>query len=124
MRKGAIIQKQIVSAGDASQATVISSVVGIEFLDNIGIQINVTSGTPTGVFTVEVSIDHSEINGNVLVAGNWIAISLPVSASISSGSPANIFLDLNQLSAPWIRLKYTKSGGTGNFDAFLCGKMI
>lgn len=124
-RKNALRQFKILSAGDASQATLTSTVTNIEFLDNVGMQFNVVSGSPTGVWTIEVSADYiADQNGNVSSAGNWIAVNLPVSAAITSGSPANIYVDLNQLSAPWIRAKYTKGSGTGSLDAFIVGKML
>lgn len=123
-RKNALLSYKIVSAGDQSQATVTSAITSIEFLDNIGVQFNVLTGTASGTLDVQVSADHREANGVVTVAGNWISLGTPYTATITSGSPANVYFDLNQLSAPYIRLLYTKSGGTGTFDAFVVGKMI
>ncbi len=123
-RKNALTKYQIVTAGDQSQATVASTVTTIEFMDNIGIQVNILTGTASGTFDVQVSADHVEINGNVKTIGNWISIGSPYTATVTSGSPANIYFDLNQLSSPYVRLLWTKSSGTGTFDAFICGKMI
>lgn len=115
---------KIQSAGDASQATVTSAVTNIQALDNVGIQVNILTGTPTGTFDVQISADHQEVNGNVSVSGSWISLGSPYQAAITSGSPANVYFDLNQLSAPFVRLLYTKGSGTGTFDAFIVGKMI
>lgn len=123
-RKNALPKFKIVSAGDQSQATVTSSVTNIEFMDNIGIQVNILTGTASGTFDVQISADHFEVNQNVQTAGNWISLGTPYTATVTSGSPANIYFDLNQLSAPWVRLLYTKSSGTGTFDAFIAGKML
>lgn len=91
-------------------------------LDNVGIQLNVSSGTPTGSFKVQVSLDFERDNqGNVINAGNWIDVE-DADGSIASGSPANSYIDLNQLSAPYVRLSYTNSSGSGVLNAFICGK--
>lgn len=105
-------------------ASAITSQVGrIQFLDNIGLQFNFT-GTPTGTFAVQVSIDHEEDNlGNVIVAGNWIPLTFS-SSPIASGAAGTIYIDLNQLSAPWIRVVYTPTSGAGSLNAFLCGKAV
>lgn len=123
-RKNSLLSFKIVSAGDQSLATVTSTITSIEFLDNIGIQVNILTGTASGAFDVQISGDHREVNGNVTVAGSWISLGTPYTATVTSGSPANIYFDLNQLSAPYVRLLYTKSSGTGTFDAFVVGKMI
>lgn len=124
-RKNFLNNKQIITAGDASQATVTSLVLNIQGLDNIGIQANIASGTPTGTFDVQVSADHKEDNlGNVITAGNWVSIGTTYRQAITSGSPAQTYFDLNQLSSQYVRLLYTKGSGTGSIDAFAVGKMI
>lgn len=123
-RKNYLNSYKIINAGDVSLTSITSSATNIQGLDNVGIQVNVVSGTFSGVITVEVSADHQEINGNVTVAGNWVALSLPVSATITSSSPTSIYLDLNQISSLWIRVKYTKTSGTGSLDAFIVAKML
>lgn len=107
-----------------SQATVISSITNIQGLDNIGIQVNLLTGTPTGTFDVQISGDHAEVNGVVTNAGNWVSLGTDYTVAITSGDPTNVYFDLNQLSSPFIRLLYTKSGGTGTFDAWIVGKMV
>ena len=107
----------------SSTNTYNSQAVNILNLDNIGIQANITS-TPSGSFNVQVSIDHSQTaDGVVINPGNWINIASST-VSISSGSPSNIYIDLNQLSAPYVRLQYVNSSGSGSFSAFLCGKLV
>lgn len=122
-RKNSLVKFQTITSGDMSQATLTSAVTNIEYLDNIGIQLNWT-GTPTGTFSVEISMDYSQDQlGNVTNAGNWIAVTLSP-AITASGSADQAYIDLNQLSAPWIRTKYTKTSSTGTLNAFICGKMI
>lgn len=105
--------------------SLISTVTNIEFLDNIGVQLNF-SGSPVGNFQVQVSIDYDQdINGNVINAGSWVPVQLSNSstnAPSSLGSP--IYIDLNQLSAPWIRIAYNFTSGTGILSAFICAKMV
>lgn len=124
-RKNNLLKFKVVTQGDMT-GSVTSAVTNIQHLDNIGYQMNITSGTPTGAFSVEVSADYyQDPEGTVVNAGNWVALTLTPTPSVTTGAPANIYLDLNQLSAPWIRLKWTHSGGTGGvFDAFVTAKMV
>lgn len=111
-----------IAAGDMS-ASITSGATNIQFLDNVGAQLHFT-GTPTGTFSVEVSMDHEQDSqGAVSVAGNWVA--LPLSPSpVASGAADDIYIDMNQLSAPWIRLKYTRTSGTGTLAAYICAKEV
>lgn len=123
-RKNPLPKFKIVTQGDMSQSTVVSTITTIEYQDNIGIQVNITSGSASGTFDVAISGDHFEVNGNVTVAGTFVTLGTPYQAVVTSGSPSTIYFDLNQLSAPYIRLLWTKTSGSGAFDAFIVGKMI
>ena len=115
-------QFQTIKNGDMSQASLTSSVSNINNLDNVGLQLNWT-GSPTGSFAVQVSIDYLQDEfGNVQNAGNWTAISLNPSPVTSSGSP--IYIQLNSISAPWVRVVYTKVSGSGTLQAWISGKSI
>lgn len=121
-RKNSLPKFQIITAGNMS-GNLMSSVTNIEYMDNIGIQLNFT-GTPTGTFAVQVSIDYvQDAQGNVTNAGNWIALSL-TPAPTAAGSANQIYIDINQLSAPWIRTIYTAGSSTGTLNAFVTAKMI
>lgn len=93
---------------NASMVTAATSLVTeISWLDNIGIQLQWT-GTPTGDFLIEVSANYSQdMNGNVQNAGTWVPLSIALSAS---GEADSAYLDLNQLSSPYIRVSYTNTG--------------
>ena len=123
-RKNGLLKFKAISAGAmANTDTLTSAVSNIEYLDNVGIQF-VFTGTPTGTFYVDVSIDHAQDqNGNVSVAGTWTPVTLP-SSPVASGAAGNVFIDLNQLSAPWVRFRYVNTSGSGTLDAYLCGKML
>lgn len=122
-RKNRLVKFKTISSGDMSQATVTSSVTNIQGLDNIGIQLNFT-GSPVGTFSIQVSMDYAQDNyGNVTDAGNWVGLTLSPNPA-AEGSANQIYIDLNQLSSPWIRVKYTKTSGTGTLNAFIAGKMV
>lgn len=119
-RKNNLLKFQVITAGDVS-GNITSTITNIQFLDNIGYQANMT-GNPTGTLSVEISADYAQDNnGNVTTAGNWIGLT---SEAITAGTPSIVYFDLNQLSAPWIRLSYAESGGTGTLNAFITAKMV
>lgn len=121
-RKSNLKTFPIIVAG-AMSGNLTSIVTNIEFLDNIGVQLNFT-GTPVGTFAVQVSADYNQDSqGNVTNAGNWISLTL--NPNPSAGGSANlIYIDINQLSAPWIRTTYTAGSSTGVLNAFICGKQV
>ena len=112
---------KIIDAGDMS-GDLTSTVVGIQGLDNLAVQMNVLSGTPTGTFSIELSADHQEQNGNVTSSGTWIAMSLPSTPLVTAGSPSSIMVALNQVPALYMRVKYTRTSGTGTCDVVVVGK--
>lgn len=114
----------VTMVSSVSMATSItSSVLEIKEQDNVGIQM-IWTGTPTGTFSVQVSINYQrDINGNVTNAGTWTSI--PLSPAIAAaGSADNAYVDLNQLSAPYIRVVYTRSSGTGTLNVLGIGKGV
>jgi len=118
-RKASIIKYQIVDEGDMAD-DVTSEVTNIQFLDNVGIQANYT-GSPDGELAVQVSADYArDAEGNVTNAGNWITLTSVETLS----APSPVYFDLNQLSAPWIRLKYTATASDGFLDAFITAKSV
>lgn len=121
--KSNLRQFQNIVNGDMSQATVTSAVTCIQWLDNIGIQLTWT-GAAVGTFAVEVSADYAQdIEGNVQVAGNWTALSLSP-APVAAGVANTIYVDINGISAPWIRIKYTKTSSTGTLQGYITGKSV
>lgn len=120
--KNTLKKYQNVTAGDMS-ASITSPATNIQFLDNVGVQLHFT-GTPTGAFSVEVSMDHEQDSqGVVSNAGNWVA--LPLSPSpVASGAAGDIYIDMNQLSAPWIRTVYTRTSSTGTLASYISAKEV
>lgn len=108
---------------NASMAsTVTSKVTIIQKLSQIGYDISWT-GTPTGVFSVQVSNTYSEnVDGSVRNAGNWTSLVLSTTPS-AAGSPGNGFCDIDATGAYAIRLVYAPSGGTGVLNATISAKV-
>jgi hypothetical protein len=102
---------QLVTDG-AISADFTSPAMDIKQQDNVGVQLKWT-GDLSGEFRVEVSIDHQEDSQkNVRVAGNWVALTLNP-AITAAGAPDDAYIDLNQLSAPYMRVIFDRTSGTG-----------
>lgn len=110
-RKNVLIPFSIITSGDMS-GDLTSTVSNIQYMDNIGIQL-VWTGTPTGDFTVDVSVDQV----------TWTSLTLSPSPA-ATGAADNIYIDVNQISAPYIRVTYTATSGSGTLNAKITGKMI
>lgn len=104
-------------------ATITSAAQRVVTQDNIGIQL-IWTGTPVGTFSVQVSVDHQQPpQDDYTIAGTWT--NLPLSAVITaSGSGDNAYVDLNQLSAPYYRIVYTRTSGTGTLNAYVTQKGV
>lgn len=108
----------------ASMATSLTSaVVPITGQDNIGIQLHWT-GAPVGTFDFQISSNHlQDSQGAVIQAGNWI--SLPLDPAIAAvGAPDEAYVDLNQMSAQYVRVVYTRTSSTGTLDVYVVGKGV
>jgi hypothetical protein len=97
--------------------------VFIQYEDNIGVQLKWVGSDPLGVIGVQVSLDY---NSNTKT-GTWTPLeegSSPLTVS-PGGTAGNAYLDLNQLSAPWLQVTYTTAGGSSGFLTATYGaKMI
>jgi hypothetical protein len=104
--------------------TVTSSATSIERRNGFSIQANVT-GTPVGTFDIQGSVDYNPglpQSEGILNNGNWVSIS-PLSATPAvTGSATSILFDMQGVTFPWIRLSYTNSTSSGQFDAWIFSK--
>jgi hypothetical protein len=121
------------SAGLANQtmtgtAQLISAVTNIKYKDSVAIQLKWT-GTPTGTFTVDGSLDYnpglpqSGAPPGGANNGTWTSLVLSP-APVASGAAGNILLNLNQLAFPWIRVTYTNASGTGTLTGYISAKSL
>jgi hypothetical protein len=124
-RKNNLLRFKALTGGVMTGTTVLTSAVcGIRWLDNVGIQLTWT-GTAVGTFQVQVSANHDEDEqGNVRTAGNWVALDLGSPGPVASGTASSIYIDLTQLSAPFIRVVYTNTSSTGALSVVMTGKML
>lgn len=113
---------KIISQGDMS-ASITSPAVEIKSQDNVGVQLHWT-GTPTGAFDIQISSNHrQDAEGNIQVPGNWISLVLNPTIT-ASGFPDDAYIDLNQMSALYMRTVYAPASGTGNLDAYVVAKGV
>src|SRR5687767_4867907 len=104
-------------------ADVTSNVTIIQMIPYVSYTVAWT-GTPTGTFSVQVSNDYAvDPSGAVLNAGTWVALTLSASVA-ASGSDDSAFIDIDGVAAYAIRLKYTRSSGTGTLNATIAGKVL
>jgi hypothetical protein len=96
-------------------ASFVSDAVKLEFEDNVGIQA-VWTGTPTGVLTVEVSMDPDILG--------WQTIPFTPTPAAPSGSAGSDWFELNQSPAAFVRLKYVRTSGTGTINAKIALKSV
>ena len=121
-RKNTLKKFKNIIDGDMSQATLTSAVTNIQFLDSIGLQLSWT-GAPVGSFEIQISADYEQDdNGNVLNAGHWIPLALTPSPTTAVGSP--IFVDITLTAAPWIRVVYTRTSGSGVLNSVITAKQV
>ena len=93
-------------------ATITSPSTGIKYLDNIAIDLSWT-GTPTGTFSVEGSLDGS--TWNELGFGTSIA---------AAGAAGDHQIYINQAPFHYIRVQYTNASGDGALSGKLAAKMV
>lgn len=100
-------------------SSITSAAQPCQFQDNIGIQLAWT-GDAVGDFTVEVSVDHNPVTNT---AGSWATLTL--SSTIAAASVAdNAYIEINQLSAPYIRVVFTRTSGTGVLNCHIAAKGV
>lgn len=116
--------KQIISAGDMSQATVVSNGIDMNQIALASIQA-VYTGAPVGTLTLEISNDIVAIDPTVANQGaavtNW---STYTGSSLAISAAGNFTYNLSDIGYRWIRVKYTKTSGTGTINATLSAKGV
>lgn len=116
------LKYQSITNGDMS-ADITSAVSNIEFTDNVGIQFHFT-GAPGGTFYVQISADYvQDAQGVVTNPGHWVDLILSPTP-VAAGAPDEVYVDMTQLSAPWIRCRYARTSGTGVLQAWIVGKQV
>lgn len=108
-------------------STITSPVTFLKGLSSFGYDVTWT-GTPTGVFLVEVSNTYAQSpTGTITSAGSWTtlpAASFEGTYPVPSGSASNGYLDIVGTSAAFARLVYSPSGGSGNLTVVISGRVL
>jgi hypothetical protein len=114
---------QVITNGNMASATITSTATIIQKLSMVSYDVSWVGTSPVGTITVEVSNTYRENpDGSIKVAGNWTSVSLSASGAVS-GNTGNGFLDIEATGAYAMRLKYTKTSGTGTLQATMCAKV-
>lgn len=96
-------------------ASITSDAVLLKFEDNPDIQC-VWTGTPTGTLAVQISLDPDVLG--------WQTITFDPTPDQPSGSSGSDYFSINQTSAAYIRLVYTRVSGTGTLTAKIAAKSV
>lgn len=116
----------LVNNGDMS-GDITSPVSIIQMLPGISYDVS-WSGSPVGVFQVQVSNSYSkDPAGNVKNAGTWTILPTTAFAGtypVPSGSASNGFLDVVGTEAYAIRLVYVRTSGTGSLTVVAAAKVL
>lgn len=120
---------QVITNGNMASATVTSTVSIIQNISMPSYAVTWTGSTPIGTLKVQASNDYSQnVDGSVRNAGTWNDLPLYLSGTTVSSIPITGnsdfgFIDIDCLGAFAIRLLYTKTSGTGTFQAYINGKV-
>lgn len=111
---------QVITDADMS-SNIVSAAFNLRDRRNSCIQMNWT-GNPVGPFAVQVSVNHiQDTEGNVQVMGTFE--DLPLDNNISANGVADdAYIELDGLSAPYIRVIYAAVSGSGSINAFISAK--
>ena len=114
MRKNVILPYKILNA-HALSASFDSAPVNVQYLDNIAIQLQVTTNANTGLFTIQASVD-----GTI-----WDVIPLIPPIAPLAGVNDILTVGLNQVPYTWIKIHFEIGTGTnGHVTAYLTAKEL
>lgn len=113
MPKDTIYPIHIINAGDMSQATLTSTVINVQNLDNAGLEVTWT-GSPTGTITVQASISNQ----------TFYSLTFNPTLTQPAGSAGGYLINLNQLPFTYFKVVYTKTSGTGTLDVWAAVKEV
>lgn len=107
-------------------STLASLPTNIKTIDDIGYSLQ-WSGAPTGTFSFQCSADYTPSapfpSDYPTTAGTWTEITLS-NPIVATGTADNAYVDLKLISAPWVRVVYTPSAGTGTLSVWITGKSV
>ena len=117
-----ITPHSVIKDGDMS-GDIVSDVTIIQNTTLISYEISWVGTTPVGTLSVEVSNDYSQnVDGTVRAPGKWTELPLSITPAVS-GNTDNGFIDITELAAYAIRIKYNRTSGVGTMQAIIVAKV-
>ena len=119
----------VIVNGDMSQATIASEATILQSLTMVSYEVSWTGSTPIGILELQVSNTYAlNAVGGVENSGIWTSMPLDIQGnevmSIPiTGNTDNGFIDATLPGGYAIRLLYTKTSGSGTFNATINGKV-
>ena len=105
-------------SGDLTSAITIT-----QKLSMISYSIAWNGTSPVGVITVEVSNDYAvNSDGTVANPGTWNALPLSVTCNVTGNSDTG-FIDIDATAGYALRVKYTRTSGTGTMQVTVAAKV-
>lgn len=117
-RKNVLLSFPILNAVDISQSQV-SDPTGVGYTDNIGMLIDWAGSSPAGTITVEVCDDDTKGKPS----GVWHTLTLSGTPAVS-GNIGQHEISINQLPYSWVRVRYTRTSGSGSLTVKISTKQI
>src|SRR5574343_69406 len=109
-----------VSADLSLSASFISEITNVKYLDNIGLQVSWAGTSPVGQLYVDISSDNVNIDTEIV---NWTELDFGSPATVS-GNTGSGLININQVPFTWMRVRYTRSSGTGTMNINISAKMV
>jgi hypothetical protein len=88
----------------------------------------VWTGTPTGVWVVDVSYDGAAVNSSTRLEGPTgtlgvtpLTLTSAMIAAYPAGAAGNFVFEFDRMSCPWIRFWYDRTSGTGTLSVGFAG---
>lgn len=115
---------QIVTAGSLG-ASLTSNGIDLNQIVLASIQAVWTGGTVDGAFTIEVSNDSVKIDPTVTnQAANVVNWTTYTGSSVTAAGAGDFAWLISDIGFRWVRLKFTRTSGTGTLNAIFAGKGV
>lgn len=121
--------EQVLIDGDMSDAELLSLPSIIQMISQVSYAVSWEGSTPIGVINIQVSNDYStNPDGSVKNEGIWTNLVLSINGSLIedipvTGDSSNGFINISNIAAYAIRLRYGKTSGTGLLQATISAKV-
>ncbi len=124
MSRKNVLEPIVLNSAQNLGASFVTDATTVLYQDNISYQINATTSDAEGTFSIEVSNDFQRADTfDTPAVGNWATLTLDGTPTLASANDI-IVISLNQLPYKAVRLRYTRSSGTGTADVLISGRSI